>query len=111
MVKNIPEQGDIVWIQIGEGKGHEQQGTRPALILTGSLYNKKTGCAVCCLLTRKAKGYGTEVFCHVDGEDAVILVDQIRLIDYKERKAKFICTVSKGTLLEVKVKIKTLLEM
>jgi mRNA interferase MazF len=111
MVGKIPEQGDIVWVRGGEGVGHEQSGTRPALILSEYLYNKKTGCSICCLLTRKTKGYVTEVFCHVEGEDAVILVDQIRLVDYKERKIKFITKAKKETLQEVKDKIKVLLSL
>ncbi len=111
MVKNIPERGDIVWMNGDKGFGHEQLGTRPALIMTEYLYNKKTGCAIVCLLTRKTKGYATEVFCHVGGEDSVILVDQIRLIDCKERKVKFITAAPREVLREVEEKMRTLLSL
>lgn len=111
MVKNVPERGDIVWVHGNKGAGHEQLGTRPALVVTEHFYNKKTGCAIICFLTRKKKGYATEVPCRVDGEDSVILVDQMRLIDFRERKVTFITALEKEILQEVGEKMKVLLSL
>ena len=44
----VPQRGDIVWLNFTPQAGHEQMGTRPALILSPEKYNKKTGLAVCC---------------------------------------------------------------
>jgi mRNA interferase MazF len=57
----IPNRGDIVWLNFTPQAGHEQMGTRPALVLSPERYNKKTGLAVCCPITSNIKGYPFEV--------------------------------------------------
>ena len=44
MVKNsyIPDRGDLVWVDFNPQKGREQANKRPALVLSPSIYNKKT---------------------------------------------------------------------
>ena len=41
MVKYIPQERDIVYIDLSPIKGHEQNGKRPALVLSGKLFNLK----------------------------------------------------------------------
>ena len=38
-----PEAGDIVWLHFDPQAGHEQAGHRPALVVSPSAYNGKTG--------------------------------------------------------------------
>ena len=53
----IPERGHIVWLDFTPQIGHEQSGRRPALVLSPSSYNHKTGLMICCPLTTRVKGY------------------------------------------------------
>lgn len=109
MVKKIPDQKDVVWLTLDPALGHEQKGRRPVLVLTKKEYNEATDCHVVCPITTKSKGYTTEVPCVIEGKNSVILSDHIRYVDFKQRKAEYITTVSSETMLEVKTKIQALL--
>jgi len=111
MVKKTFNQGDVVWLTLDPVLGHEQKGRRPALILTKEEYERATDCHVVCPITTKRKGYVTEVLCNLEGNNAVILSDQIRNVDFRHRKAEYIATISLETLGEVQSKIRTLLFM
>ena len=39
---NVPDAGDIVWLQFDPQAGREQAGHRPALVLSPAAYNVKT---------------------------------------------------------------------
>ena len=52
MVKEyIPQKGDLVILTFDPSAGHEQQGRRPALILSNESFNKALGLAVACPIT------------------------------------------------------------
>jgi mRNA interferase MazF len=57
----VPEKGDIVWLDFTVQLGHEQRGTRPAIVLSKKAYNQKVGLALFCPITSKEKGYPFEV--------------------------------------------------
>jgi mRNA interferase MazF len=92
MVKReyVPEKGDFVWVNFSPQVGHEQAGLRPALVLTDSEYNAKTGLMIACPITKHAKGYpfeialpkGSSVF-------GVVLADHVKSLDWRGRKAEF----------------------
>ncbi len=107
----FPDKGDVVWLELNPQKGHEQSGRRPALTVSPVEYNKVTGLALFCPITSQVKGYPFEVLIP-DGLKAagVVLSDQIKSLDWKSRKAKFICKLPYVQLLEVKQKLSTLLE-
>ncbi len=108
-----PDVGDLVWLTLDPTKGHEQGGRRPALVLTPSHYNAATSLAVCCPVTRKAKGYPFEVPVRTlesTSFGGVILVDQIKNLDWVRRDASVIARVDAVTLKAVRNLLKTLLE-
>ena len=107
----VPEAGDIAWLRFDPQSGHEQAGHRPALVLSPSLYNEKTGLMVCCPLSSRVKGYPFEVVLNVDGLDGVVLSDQVKSLDWVARKAKKKGAVSDFVLLEVRARIKALLSI
>ena len=107
----VPETGDIVWLEFNPQAGHEQSGHRPALVMSPSIYNSKTGLMVCCPLTTQIKGHSFEVITEVDGKDCAILSDQVKSLDWKIRKAKKKAIVSMDTMLHVKAKVKALLQI
>ena len=61
MVRYIPKRGDIVWLEFNPRIWHEQSGVRPALIISGEIYSKKTGLCLAMPITSKIKGYPFEV--------------------------------------------------
>jgi mRNA interferase MazF len=106
----IPGRGELVWIDLEPRRGREQAGHRPALVLTPREYNRRTGLCVVCPATSKAKGYYFEVACpEADDPDTVILVDQLRCLDWHDRRPRLIRPVSDDTLDEVVAKLDALL--
>ncbi len=105
----VPEAGDIVWLEFDPQAGHEQAGHRPALVLSPAAYNVKKGLMVCCPLSSKVKGYPFEVLTQVDGQEGVVLSDQVKSLNWRVRKAKKKGTVQEEVLQDVRAKIKALL--
>lgn len=105
----VPDRGDIVWLNFTPQSGHEQQGTRPAIIISPKIYNKKTNLTLCCPITSNEKGYPFEV--KVKGKiiDGVILADHLKNLDWKARKVKFIEKASLPVLNQCIEKLSTLI--
>ncbi|MBM9501703.1 endoribonuclease MazF [Leptospira sp. 201903071] len=106
--KYVPEKGDIVWLNFTPQAGHEQNGRRPALVLSPKEYNSKTGLALFCPITSKIKGYPFEVVVKSKKLNGVILSDQVKNLDWTIREAEFIEPISKLSLKEVLDNIKLL---
>jgi len=106
----IPDRGDIVWLSFNPKAGHEQSGRRPALVISLQAYNGKTDLAIFCPITSTAKDYPFEVKISDSLEiQGVILSDQIKSLDWKIRKAEFICKLPKIALTETLNKINVLI--
>jgi len=106
----VPERGDVVWMTFGTPAGHEQSGRRPAVVMSPSIYNGKTGMALCCPITSHVKGYPFEVVVPADLKiSGGILADHIRNIDWKTRRAEYLCKLPSKAFEEVAEKIFSLL--
>ena len=84
-------QGDIIYISFDPTKGHEQQGTRPAVVISNNEYNKETSFRVVFPISTTDRNY----FLYVDLDERTktqgkILADQIRILDIKARPYKFV---------------------
>jgi len=107
----IPDKGDIVWLDFNPQVGHEQAGKRPAIVISPKKYNSKVGLALFQPITSKQKGYPFEVLLPNDLPiSGVILSDQIKSLDWKIRRIKYICTVSPEYLQEAINKFQVLLK-
>lgn len=106
-----PNMGDIIEIDFDPQKGHEQSGRRPALVITPSEYNRKVGLAVLCPITRQKKEYPFEVDIpdDISGVEGVVLVDQIKSFDWRERNAIKLCELPADITADVLSKLHTLL--
>jgi mRNA interferase MazF len=105
----VPEAGDIVWLHFTPQAGHEQAGHCPALVVSPSSYNGKTGLMLCCPMTTQVKGYPFEVFIS-DDRPCAVLADQIKSLDWVARKASHKGKISPGELAQVLAKIAALID-
>jgi mRNA interferase MazF len=106
----VPDRGDVVRVSMNPQAGHEQAGRRPAIVLSPASYNGKVGLAILCPITNQVKGYPFEVALPSDlPVTGVILSDQAKSLDWRARRAQFICKVPPENVLEVLQKLGTLL--
>jgi mRNA interferase MazF len=106
----IPERGDLVWLTFNPQAGHEQAGRRPAVVLSPGAYNGKVGLALFCPISSQAKAYPFEVNLP-DGLPiiGVILADQVKSLDWRERKVEKIAKLPDNIMKDVITKIGMLL--
>ncbi len=106
----VPERGDAVWLTLNPRAGHEQAGRRPALVLSPLAYNRKVGLALFCPITAQVKGYPFEAAIPGGLQVAgVVLSDQVRSLDWRIRRARFICRLPSTVVDEVVKKVSALL--
>lgn len=110
----VPARGDIVRLDCDPCAGHEQQGTRPALILSPEAFNA-FGSALACPITRGgafARGHAWAVPLADAGlqTDGVVLCNQMRTVDLKARRAQFIEAAPTALVDDVLARVATLME-
>jgi len=98
----VPDRGDILWLDFNPVRGHEQGGRRPALVLSTREYNAIAKLAIVCPVTSHIKGYPFEIPFKTKNISGVILADHIRNVDWVERHADKIGTVSEAVITEVR---------
>jgi mRNA interferase MazF len=110
MASYFPERGDLIWLEFNPQAGHEQAGRRPGLVVSPKAYNQRVGLALVCPITSRAKGYPFEVLI-AQGLPCtgVVLVDQVKSLDWRARRAKFIAKLSIDKVHEVLGKLRTLI--
>jgi mRNA interferase MazF len=111
MSSYVPDRGDLVWLEFTPHAGSEQSGRRPALVLSPKSYNGKVGLALFCPVTSKVKGYPFEVKLP-DGYavSGVVLSDQLKSLDWRSRKVKFIERTSSDVMEMVTARVLPILE-
>ena len=102
MAVYVPQQGDFIALTFDPQSGHEQKGRRPAFVVSKDLFNRRTGLAIVCPVTNTDRGYPFHVpvpaGCKLTG---FIMVEQVKSVDYRSRKAKRIEQVNEELLEEV----------
>jgi mRNA interferase MazF len=98
----VPRKGDFVWLNFDPQIGHEQKGRRTAIIVSNTLFNEKTGLAIACPTTTKDRKYPF----HIKVPDGlpvhgVVMVDQVKSVDFSSRKAAFIAQAPKDLVDEI----------
>lgn len=98
----VPRKGDLIALTFDPQSGHEQRGRRPALVVSNDLFNKHTGLCIACPITNTHRDYPFHV--SIPGGEGVtgyVMVEQVKSIDFRTRKAKRIGKASAGMLDEV----------
>jgi mRNA interferase MazF len=85
------KQGDIIQVSFDPTKGREQQGYRPAVVISNDVYNAKTDFRVVCPISSTSRKYS--LYVSLDSRTkttGTVLADQIKTIDIKARPHKFV---------------------
>ena len=89
MVKKF-KKGDIVYLNFNPPKEHEQQGRRPAIVITNDLYNRMCNLTFVCPITSSDNKHPFHVPLNNQTKThGVILCEQLKALDLTKREAKF----------------------
>ncbi|WP_066185643.1 MULTISPECIES: type II toxin-antitoxin system PemK/MazF family toxin [Gracilibacillus] len=85
----VPARGDLIYLDFNPQAGTEQDGRRPALVLSPQKFNRITGYATVCPISRTQKKWGFHISIP-EGLDmeGVLIVDQIKNLDWKTRNSE-----------------------
>jgi mRNA interferase MazF len=106
----IPSRGDFIWLSFDPQAGHEQMGNRPALVVSHDSFNAKMGFAFVCPIsnTQRKNPFHIQIPAG-NAVTGVIMVDQLRSLDFRARKARFIASCPDLLLQDVLRRIKPIL--
>ena len=91
MATYIPTKGDFITLTFDPQSGHEQQGRRPALVLSNQAFNQATGLAIVCPLTNTDRGVPFHLPVPASSSlTGFVMVEQVKSVDYNTRQAKFV---------------------
>ena len=106
---DLPDAGDVAWVEFDPIRGSEQAGRRPALVLTPRIYHERSRRALVCPITHRVRGWPSEVKLPEGLETkGVVLVDQLRSIDRTQRMFGIVETVPASVLELVRLKLAAL---
>lgn len=108
------ERGDIVSVPLDPAMGHEQRGTRPALVLTTKVFNK-LGDVLVAPITQggdfsRHAGFAVSLAGSGCKTQGVALVNKIRMLDLAARKARKVERVPQDVIDEALGRLAALLE-
>jgi mRNA interferase MazF len=81
-----PRAGQIIWLHLEEGAGHEQRGHRPALVVSNSMVNEMASTVMVCPITSNPRPFPLNV--QLDDRtvtQGAVLCAQIKALDLAAR--------------------------
>jgi mRNA interferase MazF len=106
----VPSRGDLIWLNFAPHSGIEQEGVRPAIVLSDKTFNRTVGLAICCPVTSTVRGGPFEVPLPKKlGISGVVLSDQVRSVDWEARTARLIASAPKQIVAEVVDKLSAII--
>ena len=111
-MNELPERGALVWFDFTPQLGHEQEGHRPALVMSPRLYHERSKLALVCPITSNMRPWPWKVMLP-DGlaVAGAVLVDQVRAIDRAARRLRHVGQAPEAVVSEVQAKLAALLGM
>ena len=104
-----PAPGDIVWVDFSPPVGTEQSGRRPTLVVSDRGYNEASGRALLAPITSRVRGWPFEVALPAGSAvEGVVIVDQVRSMDWRARHAKLAGTAPTVVLDDTRAKLAAL---
>lgn len=105
----VPRRGDLLRLNFDPQSGHEQAGFRPAVVVSNSVYNENSSTIVVCPVTSRARGWPFEVSLPPSAKmEGVVLVDQVKVVDWRARKARVLCSCPEAVLDEIDARLDVL---
>jgi mRNA interferase ChpB len=109
------ERGDIFLVSLDPTSGHEQQGTRPVLVVTPGKFNQLTGVPVVLPITTggnfaRTAGFTVSLMSLGLRTTGVVRCDQPRALDLRARRGRKLERVPEPIVEEVLNKLSTLFE-
>ena len=109
------ERGDIWLVSLDPTAGHEQQGTRPVLIVSPAPFNKLTGTPVVLPISTggsfaRRRGFAVSLQGAGTRTTGVIRCDQPRALDVGARNGRHVDTVPGQIMDEVLARLATIFE-
>ena len=109
------KRGDIWLVSLDPTAGHEQQGTRPVLIVSPAAFNNLTGTPVVLPITTggsfaRRRGFAVSLEGAGTRTNGVIRCDQPRILDLGARNGKRLETVPEHIMADVLARLATILE-
>jgi len=91
MVNDVPQQGDIIKIDLDPRLGHEQAGYRPVIVLSNNIVSQYTNVVIAAPISTTQRRlplyYNLPDTLSTKG---TVLLDQLVTLDYKARNYKYI---------------------
>ena len=104
--------GDIVLVDFAPVRGHEQDGTRPALVMTEAVYNEQSSFVIICPITSNPKPWPFKMMLppglKVSG---FVMLDQIKSVDQRRRILRHLDTLPAEYLFEMRWRLGALLAL
>ena len=92
-------QGDIIKFNFDPTLGHEQEGYRPAVVISRKMFHEKTGQLIVCPITNRSRPYPTRVpLCGENETRGFVICDHIKTIDAAARKPVYVERISENAL-------------
>jgi mRNA interferase MazF len=112
LTTNIPAAGDIVWVDLDPAKGTEQNGVRPAMVISSAEISAFSSRSIICPITSNMADWPTKVKLP-NGmiTKGAVLADQPRSVHRAERGFRFIEHAPDDVLQTVREIIGELLEI
>ena len=109
------ERGDIYLVSLDPTSGHEQQGTRPVLIVSPSSFNKVTNTPICLPITSggnfaRTAGFAVSLMGAGTKTAGVVRCNQPRALDLASRNARKLESVPPAIMDEVLAKLTPIFE-
>jgi mRNA interferase MazF len=101
----VPDRNDLIWLDFEPPRGKEIGKYRPALVLSSSAHNRKTGLLICCPVSCSIRGALTEVPVNNLEVPSVVASNLIQTLSWKDRSAKRIAPAENGVLEQVLLRI------
>ncbi len=109
------ERGDIYLVSLDPTSGHEQQGTRPVLVVSPGPFNRLTKTPVVLPITTggnfaRTAGFAVSLASAGTQTTGVVRCDQPRALDIASRRGRKLESLSAAIVDEVLAKLSTILE-
>ncbi|HEY4113855.1 MAG TPA: type II toxin-antitoxin system PemK/MazF family toxin [Rhizomicrobium sp.] len=102
MKDGVPKRGEILRLNFDPRKGHEQGGFRPAVVVSNSIYNEHSSTIVVCPISSRVRDWPFVVSLPETATvRGAVLVDQVRVIDWKARSARQAGTCSQDVMAKI----------